>query len=88
MELHGVNPPEVLDGVRKLKKHFYLIAVHFNNWECGGAYPLPGWVYQVLFVSKRVGVVGPPPPGSPTAESLMAPDNPTLPDCQFQPGRR
>ncbi len=88
MELHGVHEPDVLEGLRKLKKHFHLLSVHFNNFACGGAEPLPARAYQVLLVNKRVGVVGPPPPGSPTPESLMAPDNPMQPDCQLPPGRR
>jgi hypothetical protein len=87
MELHGIDEPEVLDGLRKLKRHFHLLAVHFNNYACGGAEPLPARAYQVLLVNKRIGVVGPPPAGSPTAESLLAPDNPTQPDCQL-PVRR
>ena len=85
MELHGVHEPEVLEGLRKLKKHFHLLAVHFNNFACGGADPLPARAYQVLLVNKRIGVLGPPPAGSPTAESLMAPDNPTQTDCQLSP---
>jgi hypothetical protein len=83
MELHGVDEPRVLAGLRKLKTHFYLVSVHFNNQACtAGAKPLPASAYQVLFVNKRIGVVGPPPPGSPTPASLMAPDNPAIPDCQ------
>lgn len=88
MELHGVSEPEVLDGLRKLKTHFHLLSVHFNNYACGGAEPLPARAYQVLLVNKRIGVVGPPPPGSPTPESLMAPDNITQTDCQLPPVRR
>ena len=44
--------------------------------------PIPSWAYQVLLVNKKVGVVGTPPPGSPTAASFMAPDGPSKPDCQ------
>lgn len=88
MELHGLHEPEVLDALRKLKRHFHLLSVHFNNFSCGGASPLPARAYQVLFVNKRIGVVGAPPPGSPTPESLMAPDDPTRPDCQLPNGPR
>jgi len=87
MELHGIDEPEVLEGLRKLKTHFYLVSVHFNNWSCDqGLAPIPSWAYQVLLVNKRIGVVGTPPAGSPTAKSLLAPDGPSKPDCQL-PGR-
>jgi hypothetical protein len=84
MELHGLDDPEVLEGLRRLKTHFHLVYVHFNNYACGEASaPLPAWAFQVLFVNKRLGVIGAPPPGSPTAASLAAPDNPKWPDCQL-----
>jgi hypothetical protein len=83
MELHGIDEPRVLAGLRKLKTHFHLVAVHFNNMACTpDAHPLPAVAYQVLLVSKRIGIPGPPSPGSPAPESLMAPDNPKSPDCQ------
>jgi hypothetical protein len=73
----------VLAGLRKLKQHFHLVAIHFNNYACTpDAHPLPASAYQVLLVSKRIGVPGPPRPGSPAPESLMAPDRPGAPACQ------
>ena len=84
MELHGVDEPGVLEGLRKLKEHFYLLSVHNNNWSCSIQWaPMKAWAYQVLLVNKRIGVPGPPPAGSPTPESLLAPDAPKQPDCQF-----
>ena len=84
MELHAGDDRAVLDALQKLKKHFHLVSVHFNNQACtNAASPLPSWVFQVLFVNKRLGVAGPPPAGSPTAASLLAPDDPSLPDCQL-----
>jgi hypothetical protein len=84
MELHGLDNQKILDGIRKLKRHFHLVYVHFNNFSCSPeAAPLPAYAYQVLFVNKRLGVVGPAPPGSPTAASLLAPDNPKGADCQL-----
>jgi hypothetical protein len=83
MELHGVDEPSILPAIRKLKQHFHLVAIHFNNMACtAAARPLPASAYQVLLVSKRIGVVGPPPAGSPTPESLMVRDSPKEPDCQ------
>ena len=84
MELHGIDEPGVLPGLRKLKQHFHLVSVHFNNMACTPkALPLPAFAYQVLLVNKRIGVVGPPPPGSLPPETFMAPDSPNQPDCQI-----
>ncbi len=88
MEMHGIDETRILEGVRKLKTHFHVLSLHFNNMACTGRPAFPSSAYQVLLVNKRIGVVGPPPAGSPTAESLMAPDDPTHPDCQLPPGRR
>ena len=56
MELHGYKDPKVLEGIRKLKRHFYVVNLHFNNWSCTPfATPLPGWAYQVLLVNKSIG---------------------------------
>lgn len=83
MELHGVDEAHVLAGLRKLKAHFHLVSLHFNNQTCtAAARPLPATAYQVLLVNKRIGVPGPPPPGSATAESLLLPDHARKPDCQ------
>ena len=83
MELHGVDAPEVLEGLRKLKRHFYLVSVHFNNYKCSDEYaPFPNFAYQVLLVNKKVGVVGPPKTGVPTIESELAPDNKDAPECK------
>jgi hypothetical protein len=85
MELHGIDEPRVVEGLKKLKTHFHLLSVHFNNNACSQrARPFPSSAYQVLFVNKRLGRVGPPIPGSPTPESLMAPDALHAPDCQLK----
>jgi hypothetical protein len=82
MELHGTDKQEVLDGLRKLKKHFHLVSVHFNNWRCSDDFaPFPNFAYQVLFVNKKVGIVGDPKPGKPALASVLAPDNPSTPEC-------
>src|SRR5438445_10327467 len=84
MELHGFDNPKIFEVLRKLKRNFYLVNLHFNNWSCTPkAAPLPAWAYQVLWVNKRVGVLDPaasvPAPMSP----LNAPDSPTWPDWQL-----
>ncbi len=82
MELHGTDTQEVLDGLRRLKKHFYLAVVHFNNWNCSEDFaPFPNWAYQVLLVNKKAGIPGEPSPGTPTLASVLAPDNPRSPEC-------
>ena len=56
--------------------------LHFNNHSCiEGLDPFPGWAYEVLFVSKRLGVEDP----SRQAGGLHpsdAPNNPLASDCQ------
>src|SRR6184192_4236364 len=88
MEMHGVDDPKIVEVLRKLKRNFYLVNLHFNNWSCTPkAAPLPAWAYQVLWVNKRIGVPDPtvriPAPMSP----LNAPDSPTWPDCQLSTPR-
>ena len=84
MEFHGVDDARIMDVVRKLKRNFYLVHLHFNNHACDPALqPFPAWAYQVLFVNKRVGVVGTPKPGAAPPQAFDAPDNPHSPDCQL-----
>ena len=64
MELHGANEQRFVDVIRKLKRTFYVVSLHFNNWACtGDAAPMPGWAYQVLLVNKRLGELDPSTPG-------------------------
>lgn len=84
MEMHGSDDPKILEALRKLKRNFYLVNLHFNNWSCTPATaPLPAWAYQTHWVNKRIGgldsAASVPAPMSP----LNAPDSPTQPDCQM-----
>ena len=83
MEMHGVNEQKVVDVVRKLKKNFHLVWLHWNNWECTRkALPLPGNNFEVLFVNKRIGKLD--PNGKPHVPGAP-PDVPNTmnhPDCQ------
>jgi hypothetical protein len=68
--------------VSRLKEFFHVAHIHYNNFSCvGGLEPFPAWAYEVLFVSKRLGIadVVPKPRGLP---SLDAPNNPQIADCQ------
>jgi hypothetical protein len=85
MEMHGYDDPKILEALRKLKRHFFIVNLHFNNWACTPeAAPLRSWAYQVLLVNKEVGVldpsVSPPAPMS----LLNAPDARSRPDCQLE----
>src|SRR5262249_14973517 len=44
MEMHGFDDPKIVEVLRKLKRNFYLVNLHFNNWSCTPkAAPLPAW---------------------------------------------
>ena len=84
MELHGVNESRFLEVVRRLKRRFHLVNVHFNNIACvPGLEPLPGWAFQVLWVNKRLGAPDELAPMPAPMSALNAPDSPRLPDCQL-----
>jgi len=88
MEMHGFNDPKIVDVIRKLKRNFYLVNLHFNNWSCTRrAAPLLAWAYQTHWVNKRIGVVDPAVPVPAPMSSLNAPDSPTWPDCQLRTPR-
>ncbi len=88
MEMHGFNDPKIVEVLRKLKRNFYLVNLHFNNWSCTPkAAPLPAWAYQVLWVNKRIGVLDPAAPFPAPMTPLNAPDSPTWPDCQLRTPR-
>jgi hypothetical protein len=85
MEMHGYNDPKILEAIRKLKRHFYLVNLHFNNWSCTSkAAPLAAWAYQTHWVNKRIGVPDPAAPIPAPMSPLNAPDSPTWPDCQLR----
>jgi hypothetical protein len=88
MELHGFDDPKIVEVLRKLKRNFYLVNLHFNNWSCTPkAAPLPAWAYQVLWVNKRIGILDPAVPVPAPMSPLNAPDSPTWPDCQLSAAR-
>ena len=82
MEIHGTDA-RFLELVRRLKRRFDLVHVHFNNQACGVKYrPLPAWAYQVLFVNKRLAIVDPAKPKPILPHPLDAPDYALGRDCQ------
>ena len=85
MEMHGFDDPKIVEVLRKLKRNFYLVNLHFNNWSCTPkAAPLPAWAYQTLWVNKRIGVPDAAAPFPAPMSPLNAPDSPTWPDCQLR----
>ena len=90
MEMHGYDDPKIVEALRKLKRNFYLVNLHFNNWSCTSrAAPLPAWAYQTHWVNKRIGVLDPDAPFPAPLSPLNAPDSPTWPDCQLRtPGSK
>jgi hypothetical protein len=87
VEFHGTTSPRYVAALRKLKRTFYLVHLHFNNFACSDAVgPFPAKAYQVLLVNKRIGVVDRAHAGTVSAGPLDAPDTPALPDCQLGPG--
>lgn len=88
MELHDVDGPRYVELIRRLKRKFYLVNLHFNNNACTWrTTPLPAWAVQTLWVNKRLGVLDESVPTPAPSSALNARDNPTLPDCQLSPGR-
>jgi len=82
MEIHGADR-WFLALVRKLKRTFYLVHLHYNNNACTTlkSSPLPASVYQVLLVNKRIGILD--PHRTPTLpHPLDAPDYARGHDCQ------
>lgn len=86
MELHvpAGATTQHLNVVRRLKRKFHVVNLHFNNFACvPGMKPLPSWAFQVLLVNKRLGAVDPAAPVPAPMSPLNAPDNPQGPDCQL-----
>ena len=82
VEFHGANRQRFADAIGKLKRFFYVANLHFNNYSCtAGMEPFPSWAYEVLLVSKRLGVLD-PSGKRPDVSALNAPNNPKVPDCQ------
>jgi hypothetical protein len=82
VEFHGTAEDRYLAAVRRLKRFFHVAHLHFNNFACWPALePFPAWAYEVLFVSKRVGMADRPQPAD-RPHRFDAPNNLRAPDCQ------
>ena len=86
MELHNGDGQRALDVIRKLKRTFYVVSLHFNNQACNpAAEPFPSWAFQVLLVNRRLGKLDAARRGKAPGDPPDAPDNPNAPDCQLTP---
>jgi hypothetical protein len=55
VEFHGVDDHRFVDVMRRLKKHFYFVDIHFNNHTCiRWARPFPAYVFEALLVNKKI----------------------------------
>jgi hypothetical protein len=83
VEFHGSGQERFGKALRKLKRVFYIVNLHFNNYSCAdNMAPFPSWAYEVLFVNKRLGK--PDASAAPAVPSpLNTPNNPKVPDCQL-----
>jgi hypothetical protein len=80
VEFHGTADERFLAIMRRLKRFFYVAHLHFNNFSCwDGLDPFPAWAYEVLLVSRRLGVVG---ESGEAVRRQDAPNNLKAPDCQ------
>lgn len=82
VEFHGVHDDRFVAAVSRLTRFFHVVNLHFNNYSCDpNLAPFPAGAYEVLFVSKRLGVVD--KSGTVTRpHPLDTPNKPDAPDCQ------
>lgn len=84
LELHGTDERRFVQVIRRLKEHFYLVNLDFDNHRCTpDAAPFPSFAFQVLLVNKKIGVLDPNGPSPAPMSALNAPDARDLPDCQL-----
>lgn len=85
VEFHHVDQERFVDVMRRLKEHFHIANLHFNNYSCDHRLaPFPAWAYEVLLVNTRLARLA-PGGGPPDASPLDRANTLTLPDCQPAP---
>lgn len=83
VEFNEKDPEKFIKVIRKLKKTFYLVNVHYNNSTCHNEIsPFPAWCFEILFVNKRIGKPDNKEPAFPRRQPLDAPNYPEYLDCQ------
>lgn len=83
IEFHKVNDPRFLAIIKKLKKTFYFVHIHFNNHACSEDFPpFPAWAFQALLVNKKIGELDAAAPAPKLPHPLDQPDQLKHKDCQ------
>lgn len=81
-----VNDDRYLQLVSRLRAHFEVAHIHFNNTSCvDDLSPFPSHAFEVLFVNKRLAVVSSPARNANVPHPLDAPNNPALAECAPKP---
>jgi hypothetical protein len=81
VEFHGTQEDRFIETMRRLSGFFHVASLHFNNFSCDSRLtPFPAWAYEVLLVSKRLGVLA--PDSAPISDQPTAPNFAEGPDCQ------
>ena len=85
VEFHRVDDERFIGVMRRLKEHFHVANLHFNNYSCDDRLtPFPAWAYEVLLVNKRLARLA--PEGGPVEASPLDTANTLIvPDCQAAP---
>ncbi|MCP4134868.1 MAG: hypothetical protein GY754_28090, partial [bacterium] len=86
----GIEFHDLLEGdpkytalIKKLKKTFYIVNIHYNNWRCTPKSKFfPASVNEILFVNKKAGIIDKTAPEPVLPHPLDSPNNPELKDCQ------
>lgn len=82
VEFHRVDDERFIGVMRRLKEHFHIANLHFNNFSCDDRLtPFPAWAYEILLVNKRLAKVA-PDGGRPGASALDTANTLIVPDCQ------
>jgi hypothetical protein len=80
--LDWVNDERYLRLIARLREHFEVAHIHFNNASCvEDLSPFPSHAFEVLFVNKRLAVVSSPARNAVVPHPLDAPNNPALAEC-------
>ena len=83
-----VHDERYLRVVTRLREHFEVAHLHFNNTSCiDDLQPFPSHAFEALFVSKRLAIVAPDRRAS-VPHPLDAPNNPSFAECVVQPTDR
>lgn len=80
--LDWANDERYLRLVARLRAHFEVAHIHYNNTSCvEDLSPFPSHAFEVLFVNKRLAVVSSPARNAIVPNPLDAPNNPALAEC-------